>query len=54
MVQTTKLIKIFLNITCLEVEQKGPDFACDSASFCSCKDIEDYKGDEIACQLCPG
>lgn len=29
------------------MEQKGPDFAYDSAAFCSCNDIEDYKGDEI-------
>lgn len=47
MAQTMKLIKNFLNITWLEVEQKGTDFAYDSASFCSCNDIEDYKGDEI-------
>lgn len=54
MVQTTKLVKNFLNITWPEVGQKGPDFACDSGSFYSCNDIEDYKGDAMACLLCPG
>lgn len=29
------------------MEQKGPDFAYDLVAFCSCNDIEDYKGDEI-------
>lgn len=43
MVQTAKLIKIFLNMACLEVEQKDSGFACDSASYCSCNDREGYQ-----------
>lgn len=43
MVQTTKLIKNFLNMACLEVKQKDSGFACDSASYCSCNDREGYK-----------
>lgn len=53
MVQTSKLIKDFLNIMYLEVEQKGPGFACDFASFCSCNHIEDYKGGAMVGLLCP-
>lgn len=52
MVQTTKLIKNFLNTAHLEVEQKEPEFACDSNSFYSCNDRESYKGAGVACLLC--